>query len=252
MNPPLHWIPVRTAGLFCCVSVTTAATAAPPVDAVVVIDEILYHHIPAYLSTGTTTDAEEWVEIYNRSDEAVDLTGWKLRGRADFDFPDQTMISAGGYLVVAGRASAFALRYPGVAVAGDCYDLAGNVLRNNGEQLTLLDAGGADIKRFTCCDSSLRPASADGGGASLVLIGSAANPNHKDPLNGCASPPSPGAASGDSLPLPADPLGDANNDGLNDPLAYAAGDPPVVTMVTGMVTSENDAMDGIFYEGSSF
>ncbi len=58
-------------------------------------------------------DDKEWVELYNSSGAAVDLTGWALQyGTSSFsttvDLPDDTMIDAGGYLVIGGKKSGVA------------------------------------------------------------------------------------------------------------------------------------------------
>ena len=52
----------------------------------IVINEIMYNHQPTYQLTGTIADPEEWVELYNRSGSAVDLSGWALHGGADYTF----------------------------------------------------------------------------------------------------------------------------------------------------------------------
>ena len=54
------------------------------VPASIVINEIMYHHHSVFLATGTTPNAEEWVELYNRTASPVSLTGWKLRSGASF------------------------------------------------------------------------------------------------------------------------------------------------------------------------
>ena len=40
---------------------------------------------------------EEWIELYNRSDSTVDLSGWTLEGGIQFTFPSQSMIRPGEY-----------------------------------------------------------------------------------------------------------------------------------------------------------
>ena len=47
----------------------------------------------------------EFVELYNRSDAPVDLTGWEFTNGVEFSFPDNTVIEPGGYLVVGGTLS---------------------------------------------------------------------------------------------------------------------------------------------------
>ena len=49
-------------------------------------------------------DNDDWVELYNRTDSAVDLTGMYLSDKVDnptkWQFPDGTEIAANGYLIV--------------------------------------------------------------------------------------------------------------------------------------------------------
>ncbi len=48
--------------------------------------------------------AEDWIELYNRSTQEVDLSGWYLTDSASeptrWQFPSGTLIEAGGYLIV--------------------------------------------------------------------------------------------------------------------------------------------------------
>jgi hypothetical protein len=45
-------------------------------------------------------DDLEYVEFYNPTRDAVDLTGWQIRGAADFDFPAGMKLGAGQTLIV--------------------------------------------------------------------------------------------------------------------------------------------------------
>ncbi|HWQ92728.1 MAG TPA: lamin tail domain-containing protein, partial [Clostridia bacterium] len=59
-----------------------------------------------------------WVELYNRSTNAVDLTGWRLDEGIDFRFPPGTVIGADGYLVVAQDVAYVRSNCPGITVVG--------------------------------------------------------------------------------------------------------------------------------------
>jgi hypothetical protein len=61
---------------------------------VVVFNEIMYHPL-------TNESVLEWVELYNQMAVDVDMSGWSLAGSVSFTFPEETVIPAGGYLVVA-------------------------------------------------------------------------------------------------------------------------------------------------------
>ncbi len=110
---------------------------------------------------------EEWVELFNKGPDEVDLTGWSLDGGIDFDFPIDTKIPAGGYLVVAKDAAALAAKYPALAsrVVGDFRNRL-----NNGRDLIRLEDGvenPVDTVRYW--EGGRWPVLADGRGSSLEL-----------------------------------------------------------------------------------
>ena len=65
----------------------------------IVINEILYH--PSPNRPDPNEPAPTWVELYNRSDHAVDLTGWQLTDGIAFAFEPNTILAPDAYLVVA-------------------------------------------------------------------------------------------------------------------------------------------------------
>jgi len=92
----------------------------------VVISEFNYHpEAPSAAALSVepalTVSDLEFLEIYNSSAAAVDLTDWQIRGAVDFDFPAGITLSAGEVLLVisfdpgsvanATRASAFRTHY---------------------------------------------------------------------------------------------------------------------------------------------
>ncbi len=62
-----------------------------------VISEVMYH---PNVDVGQDPDDYEYIEIYNPTDAAVDLTNWRIRKGVDFDFANGTTIAAYGTLVV--------------------------------------------------------------------------------------------------------------------------------------------------------
>jgi hypothetical protein len=60
---------------------------------------------------------QQWVELYNRSAETVDLTEWEING-VDYEFPPGTMIAPGEYLVVARDPATLRVDYPGRRILG--------------------------------------------------------------------------------------------------------------------------------------
>jgi hypothetical protein len=131
----------------------------------VVINEIMYHHMPAYLATGTVDSPEQWVELYNRTASPVTLTGWKLRGGLDYDFTPGTQIPANGYLVIAVNPTDLHARYPLITVVGP----ASGSLSSSEDIVRLEDAVGNPVNEVHYYDDGRWDGRADGGGSSLEL-----------------------------------------------------------------------------------
>lgn len=110
---------------------------------------------------------EEWIEVYNRSNATIDLTGWRIRGGISFDFP-VTSISPGEYLVVAKDAAALSSKHPGSNIIGD---YSGR-LNNRSEIIRLVDPNGNPTDEVRYYDSGKWHSKADGSGSSLELIDS--------------------------------------------------------------------------------
>src|SRR5438309_513582 len=64
-----------------------------PLQAQVVINEIFYH------APDDLADLQ-WVELYNTSEQAVNLSGWRLAKGIKFDFGPGATIPPHGYMVV--------------------------------------------------------------------------------------------------------------------------------------------------------
>jgi hypothetical protein len=132
----------------------------------VVINEIMYKPRPVSQSPFVES-AEQWIELFNRSDSAVDLSGWKISEGVKFTFPANTMIAPHGYLVVSNNASALAAKWPGVASK-----IIGNFtgsLSGKGERVAIVDAAGNPANGVTYSDGGRWPSDPDGGGSSLEL-----------------------------------------------------------------------------------
>lgn len=125
----------------------------------VVINEIMYHG-PANLA------AEEFIELYNVGDEAVNLEGWQFTDGVSFVFQPGHRIEAGSFIVLCADAAAFSLLYPGVT------NIAGNYagrLDNGGERLTLRDAMAREVDSISYDDLHPWPTEPDGLGPSMEL-----------------------------------------------------------------------------------
>ncbi len=108
---------------------------------------------------------EQWIELHNKSTTAVDLTGWRLAGRADFTFPAGSALAPGGYTVVTGDPVAFSAAHPGIPTAGAWT----GSLSGSGGEIRLLDAAGLPMDEVSYLDGGRWPDAADGGGSSLEL-----------------------------------------------------------------------------------
>ena len=148
------------------------------------ISEIHYH--PANpteeeAAAGFEDDDFEFLELWNPTEERVDLDGLTVAGGVRFVFPSNSILEAGQRIVVVRNSDAFAMRY------GDEPDVAGEFspgkLNNGGETIWLVDKGSETIWRVTYDDKAPWPTKADGAGHSLVWHGR----DPVDPTNWSAS-----------------------------------------------------------------
>lgn len=132
----------------------------------VVINEMMYNPISG-------DSADEFVELYNRSNVAVPLDGWRLMAGIEFEFPLNTSLAAGGYLVVAKNRSHFLTNYPTLDPSRVVGDFNG-ALSGAGERVALAYPQVANGKTYWVVEDEVTygvGASwgmwADGGGSSL-------------------------------------------------------------------------------------
>ena len=87
--------------------------------------------------------AGDWVELYNHSEEAVQLSGWMLTdSKNNFMFPN-ILIPSKGYLIICEDVDAFLKAYP------DAYRYVGNLgfgLSKRKERIGLFSAEGGHFK----------------------------------------------------------------------------------------------------------
>ena len=133
----------------------------------VVINEIMYHRRPQYRDGATpfAESAEQWVELFNRSGAAVDLSGWQLDDGISFTFPAASTLAPGAFLVIAKDVTAFNAAHPGVTALGP---FSGN-LSDAGERVALRDTLGNVVNEVFYRDRRPWPQFTDGGGSSLEL-----------------------------------------------------------------------------------
>ena len=124
----------------------------------IVINEIMYD-APSDHRTG------EYIELYNRGSETVDLSGWEISDGVSFDFPDGTTIAAGAYLVIAADAHCLTAAHGAISAIGDW----NGTLRDGGELLRIEDANGNLVDEVDYLPEGDWPNLADGDGSSMEL-----------------------------------------------------------------------------------
>jgi hypothetical protein len=148
----------------------TSPTPGEPNDIVledaIVVNEIHYHAAPVSEEGQPFSEREEeWIELYNRGDSTVDLSGWALVDAVAWAFPAGTTLAPGAYLVVSGDAAALRAAHPDIDIVGD-FD---GRLDNTSDRILLLDARGNPADEVRYHEGGRWPAAADGGGSSLEL-----------------------------------------------------------------------------------
>ncbi len=155
----------------------------------IVINEIMYN--PRIMGEDgrllQDTEIGEYVELYNRSDRAISLDGFRLTSAIDFGFGPEHVLAPGGYLVVARNVDSIrethglaAGRVVGLSASASQEELdAFGSLSNQGETIRLRDPLGNTADEVTYSEEGEWDARADQGGSSLELI---------DPLQDNASP----------------------------------------------------------------
>jgi hypothetical protein len=133
----------------------------------IVINEVMYHHarLPSPNGLAPQESGEQWIELYNRSTNTVNLTGWEIDGGVKYQFPTNKTIGPGAYLVVAENITDLRSRYPSIDMVGDF----NGQLSGKGNRIVLVDPAGNPANTIRYYDSAPWPEYADGGSSSLEL-----------------------------------------------------------------------------------
>jgi parallel beta-helix repeat protein len=116
-----------------------------------------------------TFDPGDWIELYNSSDQPVDLTGWTMKGENpedEYAFPDNLFLQPGGFLVVAEHVDSVILLH------GGGLNLAGNFnfgLNRGGEVIKLYNKDYQLVHSLWYNSEVPWPDGPDGKGATLEL-----------------------------------------------------------------------------------
>jgi len=160
--------------------VALLAVLSRSVTAQIVLNEIHYDPV-------NKTSFEEFIELYNMGDTAVDLSEWSLRDAVEYTFPPGTTIASHGYIVVAQDPSVVYSIY-GAAALGP-WD---GRLSNEGEDIELYDDTNSRRDRVEYKLGFPWPTAGDALGTSIELI----NPSFDNDLGGnwrSSIGPTPGA-----------------------------------------------------------
>lgn len=157
-----------------------------------VINEIHYHPVAPSSPAGLNSDDYEFIELYNRGAIPLRLDNLSFSRGISFQFPVNTTLAPGQYLVLASVPTSFQSRYSRTPFG----DYRGN-LSNGGEGIELVDALGNVIDSVDYQTVAPWPTAPDGGGPSLSLI----NPNADNSASASwrastASGGTPGTANG--------------------------------------------------------
>ena len=131
-------------------------------EPVVIINEISY-------SSSADFNSGDWTEIYNRQNDPVDLSGWKLKDsnpENEYVIPQGTVIPANGYLVLCEDISSFISEFHYLI------HLRGNTgfgLKNEDEVVKLLDADDHLVDSVHYTNKYPWPEIASGKGYSMML-----------------------------------------------------------------------------------
>lgn len=136
---------------------TDYITVMPATVGDLVITEIMYN------PPESGTDSLEYIEIYNNSDDEVNLLGYAFTAGVEFVFPDMDLES-GEYVVVAVDADAIQNTF-GITVL----EWTSGGLSNSGELIKLSSPGGETVDSVAYETSGAWPSEANGGGSSIAI-----------------------------------------------------------------------------------
>jgi hypothetical protein len=204
------------------------AVNAPPQTGPVIINEVMYH--PPDGEAGADNSADEFIELHNVTEGAIDVSGWAITGGAEFTFPNGAQLPPGAYALLVGfdpgvtsAIQAFRSRY-GVPQTTYIFGPFAPKLPNSTARLELRaptpfpnnETVPVMIDRVEYSDLTPWPVASDGAGPSLqrisrVLIGN-------DAANWSAAQPTPGNVNAGQTEI-----NDSDGDGLTDAWEVAVG-----------------------------
>ncbi|MDE0570075.1 MAG: lamin tail domain-containing protein [Verrucomicrobiales bacterium] len=129
--------------------------ASGTADSILVFNEVYYN--PA-----DDLSESEWIEFHNLNGVNVDVSGWRLRGGVEFDFPQGTVVDGHGFILIA--ADPDSQNLSGKSALGPFQ----GSLSNGGESLRIEDRDGRVMDTLVYNDGGDWPVGPDGSGVTLA------------------------------------------------------------------------------------
>ena len=135
----------------------------------VVINEINYRS-----SSDIVNPAEDWVELYNSTDETITISLWTFKDNNDvhvFTIPAGQILKSGQYLILCEDTVAF--KKYSLDVGNFVADFVGDFvfgLKSEGDQVRLFDTSGLLVDKVEYDNITPWPTEPDGTGPTLELI----------------------------------------------------------------------------------
>ncbi|MCP4191793.1 MAG: hypothetical protein GY768_14355 [Planctomycetaceae bacterium] len=108
----------------------------------------------------------EWIELYNKGTATVDLSDWKIEGGISYNFPAETQMAPGEYLIIAKDAEYLSQQYSDIRIIGDFSGL----LSDHDDRILLVDGNKNPADDVHYYEGGSRwPSRPDGGAVSLEL-----------------------------------------------------------------------------------
>ena len=105
-----------------------------------IINEICY-------TQDSTKNPEDWIELYNNSDQYVDISGWILKDSSDlhtYQVDEEVLLAPWRYYVLSRNQNAFSVVYPEITNYEGNFDFGissrGECVRLYNSQLDLVDS----------------------------------------------------------------------------------------------------------------
>lgn len=160
-DDPANWFPGCVGG--------TPGTAYVPCDYGIIVSEINYNSAPFFL-------VGDWIELLNRTNSAINISGWQFRDRNAniFTFPTGTILESNARLVVSDSLDAITSMFSGLTNVIGEFNFG---LSNAGDAVLLYDANIILQYSVRFNDKLPWPVDADGDGYTLEFTEEGDNPN---------------------------------------------------------------------------